>query len=219
MTKLVAVRPLHAVWLLNRNHHGHHGHPQSQYNDLEYSILVIWVDALPLSWSAMLLWYLGTFCQCFLDDGSSSLWPFPWLFSLQLALIGTINMHCGTACPHPLIFFGQSKVVDSFGTADAKAAEIKTNTSSGEVTILKLAPLSDTSGNSTSTDFQAVEVGSGCPSHMMAHVGLTNDSRLKETFSNQIRCAGLYSAGRNVCAASKFAAGQCRSLADQGRRK
>jgi len=49
-------------------------------------------------------------------------------------------------------------VVDSFGTADAKAAEIKTNTSSGEVTILKLAPLSDTSGNSTSTDFQAVEV-------------------------------------------------------------
>lgn len=128
---------------------------------------------------------------------------------------------CIVVLPVPILsfFFGQSKVVDSFGTADAKAAEIKTNTSSGEVTILKLAPLSDTSGNSTSTDFQAVEVGSGCPSHMMAHVGLTNDSRLKETFSNQIRCAGLYSAGRNVCAASKFAAGQCRSLADQGRRK
>ena len=53
----------------------------------------------------------------------------------------------------------RSEVVDSFGTADAKAVEIKTNTSSGEVTILKLTPSSDTSGNSTSTSFQAVEVG------------------------------------------------------------
>lgn len=73
-------------------------------------------------------------------------------------------MHCSTACPHPLIFclnlsprFGKREVVDSFGTADAKAVEIKTNTSSGEVTILKLAPVSD-SGNSTSSNFQAVKV-------------------------------------------------------------